>query len=199
MKVPRYITQQSKVQLFSKMALLISFSLLSACFINYDYIPKNNKGERLLNQKVNYRFNSTPNSEDLKRLDTKAYYVQTFLGRCHNRDEMKVRAVMQFDKDGYFKKRYLHDFKFSPNKINKNDIDYGGKYKINDNNLLFEEFYPTSGGKTDYFKRVIQKGKLINDFMIIGDNQYTKVIYKKMYQLPTQPIESLREATKDCQ
>lgn len=52
-------------------------------------IEKDQYGEPLLNDKIQYSFKSIPSEEDLRKIDTTAYYIQVFEGRYYNEDEKK--------------------------------------------------------------------------------------------------------------
>lgn len=161
--------------------VIILFSFLISC-IGYHRIPKNKDGERILNDKVNYKFTKMPNDEDLIKIDTSASYVQIFEGRYYNEDEKKNPTTLIFHNDGFFKQIYGASYFLKSSYRNKNSIYYGGKYRITDNLIELEKFYPSQGGKTNYYSRKIRKGELVGDRIIFDDGFSLLSIYEKKSQ-----------------
>ncbi|MFV0531378.1 MAG: hypothetical protein ACK5MD_08055 [Flavobacteriales bacterium] len=162
-------------------ALFILSTILIGC-IGYYKIPKNENGERILNDKVQYKFKSIPSKEDLIKIDTSAYYVQIFEGRYYNEQEKKNPMILIFHNDGYFKNTsVLYHSEF--NKRPKNSIYYGGKFKLTDNLIELEKFYPSRGGSTNYYSRNIRRGKIEDDRIIFDDGFSLLTIYEKKYVL----------------
>ena len=169
--------------------LLILSLFLYGC-IGYHRIPKDNNGEPVLNEKVNYKFTKIPNEEDLTKIDTSAYYVQVFEGRYYNIDEKMNPIVLIFHNDGYFKRTIiLSDSKFTDldnsqiNERNKNSVHYGGKYRITGNLIELEVFYPSQGGKTNYYSRNIIKGNIVGDRIIFDEGANLLSIYEKKNEM----------------
>ena len=161
--------------------LLILSSFLIGC-IGYHKIPKDDNGEPVLNEKTNYKFTKIPNEEDLTKIDTSAYYVQIFEGRYYNEDERKNPSILIFHNDGFFKQTSaLYHLKFDYR--NKNSVYYGGKYRITENLIELEKFYPSQGGKTNYYSRKIRKGNIIGNRIIFDDGFSLLSIYEKRYEL----------------
>ncbi|MES2430962.1 MAG: hypothetical protein V4556_08495 [Bacteroidota bacterium] len=162
--------------------LYILVLCLSGC-IGYYKIAKDVNGEPILNGKVNYKFTKIPTEQDLIKIDTAAYYVQVFEGRYYNDDEKKNPRILIFHNDGFFKETstlYYLEFPFR----NKNYVYYGGKYKITENRIELEQFFPSRGGNTDYYLRNLTKGNIDGDKIIFNNGPSLLIIYKKRYTLP---------------
>ena len=162
--------------------ILLILSLFITGCIGYYRIPKDINGEPILNEKVNYKFTKIPNESDLTKIDTSAYYVQVFEGRYYNEDEKKNPMVMIFHSDGYFKQTSIL-YNSILNDRNKNSVYYGGKYRITENLIELEKFYPSQGGKTNYYSRNIEKGKIVGDKIIFDDGFSSLSIYKKKTEM----------------
>ena len=130
---------------------------------------------------VHYKFKSVPSKEDLIKIDTSAYYVEIFEGRYYNKQEKKNPRVLIFHKDGYFKSTSVL-YHSEHNKRPKNSIYYGGKFKLTDNQIELETFYPSRGGQTNYFLRNIRRGKIEGDRIIFDDDFSLLTIYEKSYE-----------------
>ena len=150
--------------------------------IGYHRIPKDHTGEPVLNERVNYKFTKIPNDEDLTKIDTSAYYVQIFEGRYYNEDEKKRPSILIFHNDGFFKRSTVSSYLKSDSR-NKNSVYYGGKYRITKNGIEFEEFYPSQGGRTNYYSRNIRKATIDGDRIIFEGKFSLFSIYKKKYEL----------------
>lgn len=88
--------------------------------------------------------------------------------------------IYKFHSDGYFKQdSYLHFGKFDKER-NKKSAYYGGKYKLDGNIILMESFYPSSA-KSNRFVKVISKGIVKNDTIIIDFFETTHKYVKKNY------------------
>lgn len=160
---------------------LILSSFLIGC-IGYHKIPKDDNGKPILNDKTNYKFTKIPNEEDLAKIDTSAYYVQVFEGRYYNEDEKKNPSILIFHNDGFFKQTSaLYHLNYDYR--NKNSVYYGGKYRITENLIELEKFYPSQGGKTNYYSRNIRKGNIVGDRIIFDDGFSLLSIYEKKYEL----------------
>lgn len=167
--------------MFSKKVLFVIclFSLISCGYIR---IPKNEYGEPVLNEKVKYTFLDIPTETDLKKIDTSTYYVQIFEGRYYNDGEKENPQVLKFHNDGFFKKSILTNVEKNIHR-NKNSIYYGGKYKIKENIIELEQFYPSTGGATNYYIRNISKGKIDGNKIIFDDDKYSLTIFEKKQDL----------------
>jgi hypothetical protein len=145
-------------------------------------IGKNQFGEPLLNNEAKYSFKEKPTEEDLKTIDTTAYYVQAFEGRYYNEEEMKNPRIIIFHNDGFFKNESLMYFgKFDEHR-GKNSVYYGGKYRIKNNEIFIEEFLPASQGKTKWYTRRITNGKIDGNKIIFNDGLVS--IFEKRKKLP---------------
>ncbi|TYP96251.1 hypothetical protein C7447_1081 [Tenacibaculum adriaticum] len=165
-----------------KILILLLLPLFLTCCIGYHRIPKDNNGEPILNEKVNYKFAKIPNEKDLTKIDTSAYYVQIFEGRYYNDNEKKNPQILIFHNDGFFKKTStLYYLKYDSR--NKKSVYYGGKYKIKENTIELEQFYPSRGGKTNYYSRNITKGEINGDKLIFDNGPSLFTIYEKKYNL----------------
>ena len=89
--------------------------------------------------------------------------------------------VLMFHNDGYFKNTSLLYPK--SNDISKNSINYGGKFEITDNLIELEKFYPSRGGRTNYYLRKIRHGKIEGDRIIFDDGFSLLSIYERRYEL----------------
>lgn len=161
------------------------FSILAflySCGQKLYKIEKDQFGEPLLNNKVQYSFTEKPSSEDLKKIDTTAYYVQIFEGRYYNENEKKNPTIIIFHDDGYFRETSLLAFgKFDEHR-GKNSVYYGGKYKIKNNEIFIEEFLPASQGRTKWYTRRITNGKIDDNKIIFNEGLVS--IFEKRKKLP---------------
>ncbi|WP_238707484.1 hypothetical protein [Chryseobacterium viscerum] len=148
------------------------FSILAflySCGQKLYKIEKDQFGEPLLNNKTQYSFIEKPSEEDLKKIDTKAYYIQVFEGRYYNEEEMKNPRIIIFHNDGFFKNESLMYFGKLDEHREKNSVYYGGKYKIKNNEIFIEEFLPASQGRTKWYTKRITKGKIENNKIIFNE------------------------------
>ena len=168
--------------MFKKYFILPILSLFLISCIGYHRIVKDENGEPILNEKVNYKFSKIPNTDDLTKIDTSAYYVQIFEGRYYNEDERKNPEILIFHNDGFYKHTSsLHYLKYDSR--NKKSVYYGGKYKVMNNILELEQFLPSKGGKTNYYSRNIKKGNINGDRIIFDDDNTLITIFEKKYTL----------------
>ena len=156
-------------------------SLILLLFINcnINIVDYNKNGEPILGKNMHYNFNEKPSTNDLKKIDTTAYYVQ-MLEEGYHIDGEPVISVLQFHNDGYFKastKKYFENF---PNR-SKETIWYGGKYKISDSNIELESFYTSSGSKTKIYNRKYRKGIIEGDKIILEEKNKSPLnsVYQK--------------------
>ncbi|WP_288438541.1 hypothetical protein [uncultured Chryseobacterium sp.] len=160
----------------------ITLTFLYSCGQKLYKIEKDQFGEPLLNHKAQYSFIEKPSKEDLKKIDTTAYYVQVFERRYYNEDEMKNPRIIIFHNDGYFRETSLLAFgKFDEHK-GKNSVYYGGKYKIKNNEIFIENFRPASPGKTKWYIRRIFKGNIENNKIILNVGLVS--VFEKRKNLP---------------
>lgn len=166
-----------------KKIILIFPLLLSICGCGQKLykIEKDKHGEPLLNNKAQYSLTEKPSNEDLKKIDTSAYYVQTFEGRYYNDDEKRNPRIIIFHNDGFFKNESLLYFgKFDQHR-GKNSVYYGGKYRINENIIQLEQFGKYPGYKKWY--RRISEGKIEGDKIIFTDKN-SVTVFEKRKELP---------------
>lgn len=155
---------------------------LNSCGQKLYKIEKDKYDESLLNDKAQYSFKEKPSEEDLKRIDTTAYYVQVFEGRYYNEEEMKNPRIIIFHNDGFFKNESLMYFgKFNEHR-GKNSVYYGGKYRIKNNEIFIEEFLPASQGKTQWYTRRITNGKIDGNKIIFNEGLVS--VFEKRKNLP---------------
>ena len=139
----------------------------------------NREGEPILNPEL-YTLNKKLTNENFKVIDTNSYYIETFQGLDSNEGKRSNPMIFRFHSDGYFKKdSYLHFGKFDKER-NKKSAYYGGKYRLEDNIIFMESFYPTSA-KSNRFVKVISKGIIKNDTIIIDFFETTHKYVKKSY------------------
>ncbi|MDR4953396.1 hypothetical protein REB14_14540 [Chryseobacterium sp. ES2] len=144
-------------------------------------IEKDKYGEPLLNDKAQYSFKEEPSEEDLKAIDTTAYYVQVFEGRSYNKEEMKNPRIIIFHKNVFFKNESLMYFgKFDIHR-GKNSVYYGGKYRIKNNTIQLEQFGNSPDSK-NWYTRYITKGKINNNKIIF--NEGLVAVFEKRKNLP---------------
>ncbi len=166
--------------------IFLSFPILLSLFgcIQKQYkIERDDYGEPILNNKTKYGFNKLPTEDDLKKIDTMAFYIQVFEEKYYNENEIKNPRIIIFHKDGFFKNESLLNFgKFDKHR-NKNSVYYGGKYKIEKDSIFLEEFYPIRGDFTKYYVKEINEGILQGD-RIIFKNDNVITIFEKRKELP---------------
>ena len=165
-----------------KYPTIVFIFLLVSC--NAYVVEYDKNDEPILGKNMQYNIVEKPNMEDLKKIDTTAYYVQIFEGRYYNEDEISNPMVLEFHNDGYYKDssvKYYDRFSYRT----KETIWYGGKYKIYNNQIEFESFAPSRGGKTKVFVRLIQKGRIDGDKIIFDDKKNNTLVsvYQKKQNL----------------
>ncbi|MGX5685048.1 hypothetical protein ACWKWW_10810 [Chryseobacterium cucumeris] len=154
---------------------------LNSCGQKLYKIEKDQFGEPLLNNKAQYSFTEKPSEEDLKKIDTTAYYVQIFEGRYYNEDEMKNPGIIIFHNDGFFKNESLMYFgKFDEHR-GKNCVYYGGKYRIKNNIIQLEQFGKSPDSKKWYTRRVTN-GKIEGNKIIFNEGLVS--VFEKRINLP---------------
>ena len=146
-------------------------------------MPKDEYGEPNLNEKVKYNFVEMPSKDDFNKIDTTAYYIQVFEGRYYNETEKENPQIIIFHNDGFFKKEILSTFKKNDLHRNRNSIYYGGKYRIKGNIIELEEFFPSTGGKTNYYVRNISKGKIDSNKIFFGNEKQSVTVFERKQKL----------------
>ena len=125
----------------------------------------NSDGEPILDRSL-YTFNKPLNENDFKTIDTAAYYIETFAGLDSNEDQRANPRIYKFHKDGYFKKTSYMYFNRFDKVRGKNSVYYGGRY-YTDKNVIFMESFFVIGPTSKRFSKVISKGVIENDTIII--------------------------------
>ncbi|MGO4707803.1 hypothetical protein AB4Y90_01560 [Chryseobacterium sp. 2TAF14] len=144
-------------------------------------IKKDKYGEPLLNEKAQYSFTYTLNNDDLKKIDTTAFYKQVFEDGYNNSTEKKNPRIIIFHNDGFFKSEsFLYFGKFSIHR-NKKSIYYGGKYRINGNKIELERFIKSLDSKSWYIKNITSG--IIEGNRIILNNKEQKIILERQVKL----------------
>jgi len=127
---------------------------------------KNSDGEPILESDL-YTLNKNLTNENFKLIDTSSYYIQSFQGLDSNEGERANPSIYKFHKDGYFKiTSYLYFERFDEKRTKKSAY-YGGKYAIDGEIIFIESFYPSRGGNTNRYSKVISKGIIKNDTIFI--------------------------------
>lgn len=158
--------------------LLLCSIFVYSCGQQLYKIEKDQYGEPMLNDKAQYSFTKIPSKDDLKKIDTTAYYVQIFPSD-YNREEITSNpGILIFHKDGFFKREGLKYFGKFDKERKKNSIWYGGKYIINGKNILLESFYILSPNSKLY-SREIDEGEIIGDKIIFHGPNIKDVFEKK--------------------
>ncbi len=144
----------------------------------------NKEGEPILKPEL-YTLDKKLTDENFKVIDTNLYYIETFQGLDSNEGQRANPMIYKFHSDGYFKEdSYLHFGEFDKER-NKNSVYYGGKYKLEGNIIFMESFYPTSGSKSNRYSKVISKGVVKNDTIIIDFfgtiHKYVKKSYNQIF------------------
>lgn len=141
------------------------------------YIQRDKYQQPILNNKSQYTFTKIPNGEDLKKIDTSAYYVQVFEGRYYNEGEISNPSILIFHNDGYFKRESLLYFGMHDEHRNKNSVYYGGKYQIDDNKIMLQSFgkFPD----VRWWYRMISEGEIVGDKIYFKDPNSITVYQKK--------------------
>ncbi|ODS89091.1 MAG: hypothetical protein ABS44_05730 [Chryseobacterium sp. SCN 40-13] len=166
-----------------KKIILIFPLLLSICGCGQKLykIERDRYGEPILNDKAKYSFTEIPTLEDLKKIDTTAYYIQVFPDNLDREEIKKNPRIIIFHNDGFFKNESLLYFgKFDQHR-GKNSVYYGGKYRINGNIIQLEQFGKYPGYKKWY--RRISEGKMEGDKIIFKDKN-SVTVFEKRKELP---------------
>lgn len=159
--------------LFCHLIFGLTVAVLTSCNtykVNYD---KN--GEPVLGKNMHFSFDERPSTESLIKLDTSAYYVQIFEGRNYNDEEVSNPIVLVFHNDGYYKRSSLKHYEKDSLRA-KDAIWYGGKYRISGKEIELESFAPSKGGKTKQYVRLILKGRIDGDRIILNETKNNALI-----------------------
>lgn len=160
-------------------SLLCVVVFINSCAQKIYKIEKDQFGEPLLDNEIQYSFTKKPTDDDLRKIDTTAYYVQVFEGRYYNENEKKNPRIIIFHNDGFFKSESLLYFGKFDEYRGKNSIAYGGKYKINGSEILTERFLFASAIAKKYI-RVITKGKIEGDRIIFTNKNLITIFEKRI-------------------
>lgn len=159
-----------------KIFLLFVIFIITNCIGTYSF-KTNRNNEVLVNDFRDYSFQIRPSIEDLKKIDTTAYYIQIFPENYINEDLLKNPQIFIFHNDGFYKRESLKYFGNRDKYRNKNSIYYGGKYKIIGDEVFLESFGKYPGAKKWY--KNITKGKILGDSLYF--DEYT--IFVKKYSI----------------
>lgn len=157
--------------------LLLIFLFLNSCGILYYRI----KRDELIGEKVKFRFQEKPSSDVFNLIDTNSYYVQIYYGRYYNETEKQYKTAIKFDSDGYYKWGFYPQIKTDTSK-NRNNVGYGGKYKVEGSNMKLERFLPLSPTTDNYYSRNIVKATIKGDTIIVyreNNSTFISTVYKK--------------------
>lgn len=156
------------------------FSLFS-CGQKIYKLKRDEHGQPILNDRAKYTFTEIPTAEDLKKIDTTAFYVQIFEGRYYNDDEKRNPRVLIFHNDGFVRSESLLYFGKFDEIANKNTLHYG-RYRIIGNNIEIESFV-SSPDAGDYYHTYIERGKLEGNKITFYEPGLISV-FEKRKQLP---------------
>jgi hypothetical protein len=164
--------------------ILVAIFCNSCVYPSYKF-RKNADGEPILDSD-SYTFNEDLTVEDFIVIDTTSYYIETFQGLDSNDGQRANPRIYKFLKDGYYKEdSYLYFRKFDKER-NKKSVYYGGKYKLDNNIIFMESFYPISGGKTNRYSKIISKGIIKNDTIYIDffgtPHKFVKKNYNQIFK-----------------
>lgn len=154
-----------------KMVYILSFFFLISCKnMAYYKLPRDLNGNPVATDDMY----SLKKNYDFSKIDTLGVY-RTF--EKYSYDWSAKEIFLEFKNNGYFI-QYSNLSKHIKDSMSKKHVYRGGKYFINDDTILLEEFLPSEGGKTNYYIRQIKKGKIIGETIIfrneLGDIIYTK-------------------------
>ena len=163
-----------------KIMIIIPLILsLFGCMQKLYKLERDKYGEPVLNNKAKYTFNKIPTKDDLQKIDTASYYIQNFPIGFDREDLVKNPRIIIFHNDGFFKRESLLYYGYHDKNRDKNSVYYGGKYKILDDEIYLEEFYPLRGDYTKYYTREISKGKIEGDKIVFKDKNDVTIFEKK--------------------
>ena len=134
-------------------------------------------GEPIVKEQM-YTFNKIMNENDYNVIDTSKFYVQIFDINSSNETERENPNIIKFHSDGYFKlESKLFFGKYDRIRF-KNSVGYGGKFYLEKDKIYLEKFYPSKGGKTQYFVKLISDCLIKGDTLFV-DNKEKKEVYVK--------------------
>lgn len=163
------------------LSIFCTIGFLNSCAQKLYKIEKDQFGEPLLNNKAQYSFTEKPTEEDLKKIDTSAYYVQVFEGRDYNEEEKKNPRIIIFHNDGFFKNESLLYFGKFDGHRGKSSVYYGGKYRVTHNTVQLEQFGKSPDSKKWYSRNII-KGKIEKNKIIFNEGLVS--VFEKREKLP---------------
>lgn len=165
-----------------KIIVLMCLTLFTSCF-GYFYVKNDKNGEPIIDKK-SYTLNSMMTKDNLKLIDTTSYYLE-LVDALYSKDDNP--SILIFHNDGTFEiksKKYFNNFK---KKRTKQSVFYGGRFVLHNNELKIESFYPSSGGKTNYYEKKISTGVVKNDtiILIVFNNKqlYVKKSYNEIFNI----------------
>ncbi len=139
---------------------------LPICYRCYR-IPENKDYERLVKLEM-FKLKEPMQPKDFKIIDTTAIYKESYHVRGRS-DKMSYPCSemcngLKFYKDGHFAILYnvkeRKDFIFKRNRFS---VSTYGRFVLDGNKIKIEQFYPISGGMTNYFCKEYGEGIIIND------------------------------------
>lgn len=160
----------------------IFFISIIICFFSCNEkiykLSYDNNGEPIVEEGM-YTFNKKMDNQDFQIIDTSKMYLQVFNNRDSNELEQNNPNVIFFSSDGYFKmnsKKFIGKFDKQRTKIS---AYYGGRFYIENDIIFFESFYPSKGGKTYNYIKLVKYGKVKGDTLFI-ENKEKKETYIKV-------------------
>lgn len=166
-------------------SFLFIIYLFNSCACSGYRFQKNSDGEPILDSD-SYTFKEGLKEENFIIIDTSSYYIQTFDESDSNEMQRANPRIYKFHKDGYYKiDSYLYFGKFDKQR-DKRSVFYGGKFKLVNNVIFLESFYPLRGSKTNRYSKVISKGIIKNDTIYINffgtDYKFVKKNFNQIFK-----------------
>lgn len=159
-----------------KVIVLMCLVVFTSCF-RYYYIKEDKNGEPVIGE-TSYSFNNKMTKENLQVIDTAGFYLELV-------DDLSLKgdnpSILIFHNDGTYEIRSKKYFRNFEKERMKQSVFYGGRFILDNNNLRTERFYPSAGGKTNYYIKKISTGIVKNDTIILNVFDSKQIYIKKNY------------------
>ncbi len=163
----------------NKKFLVFSFIMLLSSCMNYYHIKKGINGESNVDLNL-YSFNKKMSKENTLIIDTTSIYLE-IVSDVESLEKKDNPEIILFHNDGFYESKSKKYFYASFINRKKESVYYGGKFILDHNNLKLESFYPSTGGKTNYYVKEISEGSVRNDSIFLTIFSYKHIYVKKSF------------------
>lgn len=163
----------------NKKFLILLLSILFSSCMNYYLIKKGTNGEPNVDMNL-YSFNKKMSKENTLIIDTTSIYLE-IVSDVESQEKKDNPEIILFHNDGFYERKSKKYFYESFSNRKKESVYYGGKFILDHNNLKLEKFYPSSGGKTNYYVKEVSEGSVRNDSVFLTIFRAKYIYIKKSF------------------